>query len=261
MVGRGTRIPDGIGNLLEARAKGLRVEKEDCILLDFVDATAKHSLVTLPSLFGMNKDMDLHGRSIVSVVAEIRKLKEAKPHLNLEHVKDVDQLQAYAEQVDLFKVGFGPEIIQTSEHQWHKTGDNAYVLLLLGNEHVTVIRHKLGKWYIMGRVNENKLFESFDDFEPAIRQADYMVQLLGGRSLVSSAKGRLKKDDEKPSPGQLILAKRLKINVPAGATFGDVRLAMNKWLATNKQRKEARTSVVSTELPALKEFEDAPGDL
>jgi superfamily II DNA or RNA helicase len=260
MVGRGTRIPDEIGNLLEARAKGQRIEKKDCILLDFVDVTAKHSLVTLPSLFGMYKDMDLHGRSIVSVVEEIKKLKEAKPYLNLEHVKDVDQLQAYAERVDLFKVEFAPEIIQISEHKWYKTGDNAYVLLLMGGESVTVIKDMLDKWHVLGAVNTNKLFDTYETFDDAIRQADYMVHLLGGRSLVSSAKLRLKKDDEEPSPAQLMLAKRLRLSVPAGATFGDLRLALNLWTLKNNQRKEARTSVVGTVRSDLKEFEDAPGD-
>jgi superfamily II DNA or RNA helicase len=51
MIGRGTRIekfPGDIDNLVEARLNGLPITKPDCTVIDFVDNTTKHDLVTFP---------------------------------------------------------------------------------------------------------------------------------------------------------------------------------------------------------------------
>jgi superfamily II DNA or RNA helicase len=237
MVGRGTRIPDGISNLLEARQAGIEIAKEDCILLDFVDVTSKHSLITLPTLFGLNKDLDLKGKKISEVVAEIDELKLQKPNVDVTNVTDIDKLQAYAEQVDLFKVSFAPEIIQLSEFQWHKTGHNAYVLLLRDGDHVTVLSDMLEKWHIVGKVNGNELRETHDNFEAAIQEADYKVQLLGGKMSSRIAQRTMKKDDGEPTAAQKLAAKSLGIAIPPGATFGQVRLKLNEVIARLKQKR------------------------
>jgi superfamily II DNA or RNA helicase len=237
MVGRGTRIPDGIGNLIEARQAGVEITKEDCILLDFVDATSKHSLVTLPTLFGLNKDLDLKGKSILKVVEEVEELKQKKPYVDVTNVTDIDKLQAYAEQVDLFKVTFAPEVIQLSEFQWHRTGTNAYVLLLKDGDHVTVLSDMLDKWHVVGTVNGAELRETHGTFEDALKEADYKVQLLGGKSTTRLAQRTLKKDDGEPSPAQRLAARSFGITIPPGATFGQVRLKLNETIARIKQRR------------------------
>ena len=49
MLGRGTRTAPG---------------KQDLLLLDFADATKRHSAVTLPDLFGLNPKLNLDGRKV-----------------------------------------------------------------------------------------------------------------------------------------------------------------------------------------------------
>jgi len=235
IVGRGTRIPDGIGNLLEARKNGVFIAKDDCILLDYVDATAKHSLVTLPTLFGMGQNTDLRGKGISQIVAEIEKLKKRNPLLDLSRIDDVNKLQSYAEQVDLFKVSFPPEIIQISEYQWHKTGANAYVLALLNNESVVVIGDILGRWHIMGDVNGYKVQDGRATFDEAIREADVKVGLLGGRGLRSLVKRVAEWHKVPPTVAQLNLCGRLHIAVPPGATKGEVSMKMNEVIQQRKQ--------------------------
>jgi ATP-dependent helicase IRC3 len=235
IIGRGTRIPEGIDNLLRAREMGLHIEKEDCILIDVVDATTKHSLVSLPSLFGLNEKMNLRGAKITAVMEEVAKLKEEKPFVDLTKVDDVKNLRTYAEQVDLFKVTFAPEIIQISEYQWHKTGHNAYVLLLTKGESVTVVSDLLGDWHIIGEVNGVQLSKRMANFEEAIREADYQVQIHGGRGLASIAKRKASWSNDPPTPGQLIMAKRFRISVPPGATKGELHQAINREMAKRKK--------------------------
>ncbi len=237
MVGRGSRIPDGISNLVEARAAGVPIAKDDCILIDMVHASSKHSLVTLPSLFGLNVETDLHGKSIVTVVDLVEKLKAAKPYLDLTLVKDVNDFKSYAEQVDLFKMRLSPEIIQISGYQWHKTGNNAYVLLLMAGESMTVLSDILERWHIVGDVNGNHVRETRPTFDEAIRAADYKVQSLRGRSLELMVKRVSKWGDGEPSPAQRIVCKRLGIQIPAGATKGEVHTKMGVVI---NARREAR---------------------
>jgi hypothetical protein len=126
MVGRGTRIPDDINNLVEAGKQGLSIAKEYCLVMDFVDASARHCLVTLPTLFGLGPQLDLGRNTVTEVMEEVRRIKERKPAIDLTPVEDAAKLQGYAESVDMFKVAYQPEIIQYSEFQWHKTGQNCY---------------------------------------------------------------------------------------------------------------------------------------
>jgi ATP-dependent helicase IRC3 len=243
IIGRGTRVPPskfmgGYDNLNAAREAKVDIPKETCLILDMVGNTSRHSLVTLPSLFGMSQEMDLKGQSIVEAVEKLEKLKQQKPAVDFSKVTEIDKLEAYAEQVDLFKVEYAPEIIQLSQFMWHKTGQ-AYVLLLLGGESLTVLPDMLDRWHIVGKINGCEVQDRRDTFEEAIREADTKVQIYGGRSTVACAKMSMKKDGGDPSPAQLLLCRRLKIDVPPGASFGDVRKKLNQRLGERKWRRTA----------------------
>ncbi len=239
-VGRGTRIPDGVNNLIEARQQGLKIEKEDCILIDMVHATSRHSLVTLPSLFGLNKNADLRGKKITDVMDEVEQIKKASPLVDVTKVTDIKDLKSYAQQVDLFKVKFPEEITKLSPYQWHDTGKNSYVLLLTGNESVTVLPDLLGVWHIVGTINGNKVRDKRKSMAAAITEADFKVDLLGGRRLTLLVKRAVKWHDEEPTKAQLGLCKLMKIDVPPGATKGEVHLKLGQRLVENKRKRELK---------------------
>jgi hypothetical protein len=243
MTGRGTRIPNNISNILEARIAGQKILKDDCILLDFVDVTSKHSLVTLASLFGMKPDADLRGRAITEVAAGIEQAKKINHLLDLTRVDDITKLQSYAEQVDLFKGAPLAEIIQFTEYPWHRTGENAYVVALMNNESVVVIRDILDRWHIRGSVNRHKIQDVHPTFDDAIREADFKVGQLGGKA-IKSIKSRIKEREAKwhqaePTRAQLMLCRRMRIQVPPGATKGEVAMKLTQEI---QRRKEARAA-------------------
>ena len=55
-VGRGTRLSEG---------------KKNCVVIDVCDCTKKCSIVTFPSLLGLNADFNLHGESITKAVEKL----------------------------------------------------------------------------------------------------------------------------------------------------------------------------------------------
>src|ERR1019366_8751693 len=73
-IGRGTRLEEGTGNLLEAIKAGIVLRKKDCFVIDVCDNNKRCSLVSLPSMLGLNPDFDLRGGSVTEAVEELEKI-------------------------------------------------------------------------------------------------------------------------------------------------------------------------------------------
>jgi len=130
MIGRGLRLQDGTGNLLEATKSGMALQKFDCKVIDVVDASRKCSLVTLPSLLGLNPDFDLHGESVTKAIEEVEKVQEKYPDIDFSNLLDLSGVKAYVESLDLFAEPYTQEVKEFSELTWMQTADGAYVLAI-----------------------------------------------------------------------------------------------------------------------------------
>lgn len=237
MIGRGTRIPDNIWNLKESMAEGVVPAKTDCLIIDVVDNSKRHSLNNISTLFGVGEALDPKGKSLVQIAAEIEEAKTARPNADLSQLKDIDNLESFVEAADLFAVEFPPEIIQISEYQWHRGRDGAYILLLAKDDKVVVLKSDKGEWRIWGRVNGAEINEPSVSFEAAIRHADNLVKVMGGRSLASLAKRKASWHDEPPTAGQIGQCKRFGIQILPGATKGQIHLVLQKKLFEIKERR------------------------
>lgn len=129
-IGRGTRLQEGTGNLFYALEKGYALTKQDCIVLDFVDNAKYNSLVTLPSLLGLNPDMDLKGKSVTYVADKMDELQDKYPTISLAHITDIDKVQAYIESMDLFSAPYTEEVKEFSKLTWMAVADGSYVLAI-----------------------------------------------------------------------------------------------------------------------------------
>ncbi len=129
-IGRGTRLEEGTGNLLEATKAGIALRKRDCFILDVCDNNKRCSLVTLPSLVGLNPEFNLHGESVTDVIEKVEKLQEKYPDVDLTQLADLSGVKAYVESLDLFAEPFTQEVKEFSELTWMQTADGAYVLVI-----------------------------------------------------------------------------------------------------------------------------------
>ena len=135
MVGRGTRLQDGTGNLLEAIAKGTELEKTECILIDVCDQTSRHKLQSAPSLLGMAINFDLNGQLAVQSVKKLEAAQAANPHIDFSKLDDITKLKTYIERVNLWEDREVPQEIQAaSKLDWHKRPDGSYMLILRSEE-------------------------------------------------------------------------------------------------------------------------------
>ncbi len=127
-IGRGTRLEEGTGNLLEALKAGIALRKKDCYVLDVVDNNKRCSLVTLPSLLGLNPDFDLHGQSVTKAVEKVEELEEKHVGIDFSNLTDLSKVKAYVESLDLLASPYPEEIKEFSELTWLSQADGSYVL-------------------------------------------------------------------------------------------------------------------------------------
>ena len=113
MVGRGTRIKEG---------------KENCAVIDVCDNYKRCSLVTLPSLVGLNPEMDLQGKSVTAVAEKMEELQEKYPTVDLSHLTDISKVDAYIESLDLFAAPYTEDVEKYSKLTWMGCSDGSYVL-------------------------------------------------------------------------------------------------------------------------------------
>ena len=160
-VGRGTRLYDG---------------KSDCIVLDVCDSTSRHSLVTLPTLLGMPSRLNMRGHGLVESIKIIEEELKELPHLDFTTLKDIDQIKAFVEDVNLFEVKFPSEVEQNSEFTWHPAYTGGYILMLPNKDSVTIKQNLLDKFELYGIIKGKKYRGERDTIEDAFSAADTLIR-------------------------------------------------------------------------------------
>ena len=113
MIGRGTRLKEG---------------KENCTVIDVCDNYRRCSLVTLPSLLGLNPEMDLQGTSVIVAAEKMEELQEKYPTVDLSHLTDLGAVNSYIESLDLFSEPYTEEVKEFSKLTWMGCSDGSYLL-------------------------------------------------------------------------------------------------------------------------------------
>jgi superfamily II DNA or RNA helicase len=206
MIGRGTRLDDG---------------KESCLILDVVDVTSKHSLVTMPSLLGMPANLDLKGKSVIKAKEQFERVAKEFPTADLSEVLDLSKLKSIAENISLFQVHYPPEIAQLSEDGWRKSGEG--YMLAVNRDLLSIQKDLRDEYQIKGQINGVKVEYSAQNLSGAFNLADALVPKEFGGLLKRDARWH----QDSPTEKQIALCRILKIMVPNGATKGQVSAAID----------------------------------
>lgn len=193
MCGRGTRLQDGTGNL-KAELYGYVPEmthwiKKDCIIIDVMDTTATHSLMSVPSLMGLPDGMDLKGGSALKAKQQLEALQEEYPNVDFKNLKCVDDAKAYIEQINMFEIRFPAEVEANSSFKWFKTVDGGFGIRIPGpatnqagdpitrgpGGEVSIYQDMLGKWQIDGKIKDEQFHGERSTMEQAFIAADNAI--------------------------------------------------------------------------------------
>jgi superfamily II DNA or RNA helicase len=197
-IGRGTRLSEG---------------KIDLIVIDVVDGTTKHSLLTLPTLLGMQARLDLQGRSVLDVVEALEALKEEHPSVDFTKLESIDKAQWLIEQVDLFQVRFPAEVEQNSELMWFRAVDGGYKMLIPKENaragFVRVFENAIGKWELIGRINEKEFHGTRPSIEEIFKVSDEQVRKRVTKMTLSMVMREATWHDKAVTRGQKKMLERL----------------------------------------------------
>jgi len=173
-VGRGTRLHPG---------------KKDCLILDFVDLSAL-SLCTLPSLYGMPRDLDMQGLDADEVLRGWQQVMFDHPAFELEAgAITLGEIQERAAHFDPLTRSVDAEVRAISGNAWISLGSRGLVLVWqprpgTTNE-VRVERRTVRgrRWQV---VMPGRKPAPFSTLEEAVQAVDWEIEELGRHSATSA---------------------------------------------------------------------------
>lgn len=176
-VGRGTR---------------LFPEKRDCLILDFVDLSSL-DLCSLPSLFGMPKDLDLEGRDAAEARRDFLQLTFDHPGFEVEAgAITLSEIQDRAARFDPLTLRIDAGVRAISRNAWASLGRHGLSLHFeqKPGRIVEVVVSRAGprgkKWHVQ---MDGALVERFSTIEEAVQAVDYEVGRRGPAARASALAG------------------------------------------------------------------------
>jgi len=185
-VGRGTRLYPG---------------KKDCLILDFVDVS-QLSLCSLPSLFGVPRELDLRGEDVSAASHAWQQILLDHPGFELEAGSfSLREIQERAASFDPLTLQAHDEVRAISGNAWFSLGRHGLGLHFekrpgVSSEVTILARAARGKrWQVSidGRVQEH-----FSSIEAAVEAVDYELGRRGAqvaRSALAEAPWRHERAD------------------------------------------------------------------
>jgi len=238
-IGRATRLQEGINNLKDALVAGQPVWKRDCLVFDIADTVGRHSLVSLPSLFGLGPKVNLQGRNVLETARAVEEARTDHPNVDFSKLEDVTKLKAFVEEVNLYKVTFAPEVLEHAKMQWVKIGDASYVLTLPSKEKVYVSQNFLDKWTVVGSVNKQPFDErDIPTMAEAFSFAEKMISVYG-KEYVTLVRQKATWHKDQATEPQLGLLRKMRVPIPDGLTKGDAAKLITKNIAYRFHKKSA----------------------
>lgn len=213
MVGRGCRV---------------HPEKSDCLVIDVVGASDEHDLVTVPSLFGIekpNKVWDTE-RTVTDVLREQIE----------QHAVEGRLLAAEARLFDKVRSG------RMAWVRVHEVGAPRRYELSIGKRGLVVLRQLESGNYLAGWQDENKhkrVLIADVSLETAQGVGEDLARKLGASAIAATdAAWRTKR----PTAKQRDLAARFGIALPVGCTKGEASDLITQQIAQKRERRRQRAS-------------------
>ena len=182
MVGRGTRLQEGTGNLKSALRHGLELEeglKTDCIVIDVVDNSSRHSLITLPTLMGLPGTLDIQGKGMVAAAEEIEAAQAEHPSIDFTKLELLSNMKQFIEQINMFEVRFPPEVEENSELTWYRAAGGGYRIAIpkaAGGGYAKISQNMLDKWEIEGDLGGRTFHGTGAAMEGAFKKCDELIR-------------------------------------------------------------------------------------
>ena len=196
-VGRGTRLHPG---------------KKDCLILDFVDLS-ELSLCSLPSLFGVPRELDLQGEDVSEARRVWQQILFDRPGFELEAgAFTLPEIQERAASFDPLTLEANEEVRAISANAWFSLGRHGLGLHFerrpgTPSEVVILQRAARGKRWEVSL--DGKMKDRFSSIEAAVEAVDYEISRMGSRAAASARE----EASWRRAPGSPLSADALRLSV------------------------------------------------
>jgi superfamily II DNA or RNA helicase len=178
-IGRGLRPSPNREKLEEMQRRGETPSwiKPSCIVIDFVDVSSKHTLITVPTLFGLNANLDMKGKKALKTLQELEEqIAKVPAHkkglIELDKFDDLTKLTGHIERIDLLSTPQTPDEIKGyTELSWVKAGGS--YILSTPEDTYTVTENTLGTYSIYsGKKGIQQFLGVSTDFKEALKKVE-----------------------------------------------------------------------------------------
>jgi hypothetical protein len=186
---------------------------------------------------GLSDNLDLKGTSLIQAVKKLEDAQKQYPHLDLSGLRDINHLNTYIEQIDLFAIKT-PEVIERcSKLGWNQSTTGGYVLLLPNQEQVSITQNLLNKWAIQAGIKGIKYKGERDTLEEAFQVADNLVYSKAQDLLKLLKRDGLDWHDHKATEGQIKLLTKFSKGhmIPKDLTKGKAYKLISQFLASKEK--------------------------
>lgn len=186
---------DGLYAQCIGRGTRLAADKKDCLVLDFVDLSAL-DLCTLPSLFGMPRDVDLRGEDATDARRTWLRLEEEHPGFEVDPgAVTLAEIKERAESFDPLGLAPDAEVLAISPNAWFSLGRHGVGLHFQRakgrtSEALVVAARGTSKsgrgkrWEVR---LDGRTMDRFSRLEDAVAAVDFEIERMG-RSTAESAR-------------------------------------------------------------------------
>jgi superfamily II DNA or RNA helicase len=172
--------------------------KEQAIIVDFSDNTGRHSVLSIPKLFGLPASLNPKGERASKLVKRHESLVAKFPALAGRDCHDLGELEAVAERISLFERPKQSKVAgRYSKFVWTET-ENVHRLAMPDGVSIMIIENQLGQFEVWKSYSGFRTYlSSFRDMRSAFEFGDSLVPYAHANLLMSSAKWRSERPTEK----------------------------------------------------------------
>jgi len=154
--------------------------KPSCKVIDLYDVLGKHSVVSIPSLFGLNSNLKLpkaQERFYEEVVQRLEEL-EHNEGIDVTKIKNLDDIDLIVnrKRLDVTALKTPIEISEHSNRAWLPVGENKYEIVYSEDRKALIVeKNQIDQWQVMEYDSKDKLtrkLQSFQDLSGAIKLGD-----------------------------------------------------------------------------------------
>lgn len=220
-VGRVLRLYPSPEDREDMRLRGVTPDwvKDEALIIDVVDVSSRHPLVTIATLFGLKQKFDGKGKDILRQVEEVEKVESEHPNANVRDIEDISHLRTVLQRADLLAPPQTPPAIAAfSDFKWLQQSEGHYHLGLGDGRIVSVHEDTLGRAKVWSSLKGVRtLLHDAATLREAIEVAERQIPGRDRAWMAAAASWREKAPKEEQVRLLWMLDRKLKSQFPTPA--------------------------------------------